>query len=205
MGKPRKKPVIGIMGGIGSGKSTAAREFARLGCKVIDADKIAHELLERKSVKQKVAACFGQNILSSSGRINRKKLADIVFAETRRIELLNNIIHPLVLSKVEQLITKYKAQNTVKAIVLDMPLLLEVGWAKRCKKLIFVDCRPELRAKRAKKVGIFGVKQLKKRENFQISLDKKRRIADNIIDNNSGFAALAKQVADILIDVVNNG
>ena len=83
--------------------------------------------------------------------------------------------------------------------------MLEVGWEKRCDRLIFVDCKADLRLKRAEKMGILSEEALKIRENFQISLDKKKDIADNTIDNNSGFEALAKQVADILSDVVSNG
>jgi dephospho-CoA kinase len=87
--------------------------------------------------------------------------------------------------------------------VLDMPLLVEVGWDKRCDRLIFVDCDRKKRLKRAKKMGLFDENQLKVRENFQISLDKKVSIADNIIDNNSGFSALARQVADIFSYIFN--
>jgi len=89
--------------------------------------------------------------------------------------------------------------------VLDMPLLVEVGWAERCDRLIFVDCRRQIRAERVKKVGFFNENQLKIRENFQISLDKKRNIADNIIDNNSGFSALTEQVTNIFACVMDNG
>jgi dephospho-CoA kinase len=203
MRKPEKKPIIGILGGIGSGKSTVASEFAKLGCKVIDADKIAHELLERPDVVKKVQASFGQTALNSQGKIDRVKLAEMVFEDPAKLSALNKLIHPLVLARTEELIREYSGQNEVKAIILDMPLLVEVGWDKKCDKLVFVDCRPDLRLKRAQKTGICG--QLKIRENFQISLDKKARIADNTIDNNSGFEALAKQVADILSDVVSNG
>ncbi len=86
-----------------------------------------------------------------------------------------------------------------------MPLLVEVGWAKRCDKLIFVDCKRQLRADRAKKIGLFDENPLKIKENFQISLDNKASIADNVIDNNSGFLALAKQVAEIFSHIVDNG
>jgi len=89
--------------------------------------------------------------------------------------------------------------------VLDMPLLVEVGWAKRCDKLVFVDCKPQLRAKRAKKMGYSGEKQLKIRENFQISLDNKAAIADNIVDNNSGFSELTEQVAETFSYITDNG
>ncbi len=201
---PWKKPVIGILGGVASGKSTVAAEFAKLGCKTIDADKIAHELLERKDVKEKVVSAFGEGILDSAGEIDHKKLGDIVFANSGKLSALNKIIHPLVLGRAEQLIEQYSRQNQVKAIVLDMPLLVEVGWAERCDKVIFVDCRRQLRVDRAKKIGIISKNQLKIRENFQISLDKKAAIADNAIDNNSDFSGLAKQVAEIFSHIENN-
>jgi dephospho-CoA kinase len=198
------KPIIGILGGIGSGKSTVAAEFAKLGCKVIDADKIAHKLLERKTVKEKIAAAFGRDALDAKGQIDRRKLAAIVFAYADKLLTLNRIIHPLVLRRAEQLIEQYNRQNKVKAIVLDMPLLIEVGWAGRCDKLIFVNCRQKIRAERAKKLG-FDKNQHKIRENFQISLDKKMNLADNTIENNSDFSAMVRQVADIFSDIMNNG
>jgi dephospho-CoA kinase len=205
MHKTGTKPIIGILGGIGSGKTTVANAFAKAGCKVIDADKIAHELLEQKDVKSSIINIFGKAILTIEGKINRKKLADVVFEDSGKIKAINGIIHPLVLAQVEALISEYNTQNQVKAIVLDMPLLAEVGWEKRCNKLIFVDCKADLRLKRTMKNGILNESQLKRRENFQISLDKKKSIADNVLDNNSDCEALAKRVADILSDVVNNG
>jgi dephospho-CoA kinase len=198
------KPIIGIIGGIGSGKSTVAAEFAKLGCKVIDADKIAHELLTRKTIKEKVVAAFGRTILSSKGQIDRNKLARIVFADADKLSMLNGIIHPLVMRRADVLIERYGRQNRVKAIVLDMPLLLEVGWDKRCDRLIFVDCERKIREKRAKKLG-FDKNQLKIRENFQISLDKKINLADNNVENNSDFSALVRQVADIFSDIMDDG
>ncbi|MHC4394878.1 MAG: dephospho-CoA kinase [Planctomycetota bacterium] len=201
---PEKKPIIGILGGIGSGKSTVAAEFAKLGCKVIDADKIAHELLEQKDVKEKVTALFGP-VLDSAGKIDRKKLADIVFADPKKLASLNGILHRLVLTCSEVLIKRYNRENHVKAIVLDMPLLMEVGWEKRCDKLIFIDCERRLRVERMKKKGVFDENQFKIKENFQISLDNKAAIAENTIDNNSGFPALVRQVADIFFGIKING
>jgi dephospho-CoA kinase len=197
VGNTKSKPVIGILGGIGSGKSAVAAEFAKLGCEVIDADKIAHELLDQPEVRQQIVGLFGEGILDSAGKIDRKKLADIVFADAQRLASLNNIIHPLVLKRAEELIDLYKHRAGVKAIVLDIPLLAEVGWAKRCDKLIFVDCQRQIRIDRVKKMGVFDENQIKIRENFQISLDKKARLADNVVDNNSDFSALVRQVANI--------
>ncbi len=131
----------------------------------------------------------------------------IVFSDGDKLASLNEILHRLVLARTAQLIEQYNRENQVRAIVLDMPLLVEVGWEKRCDKLIFVGCERKLRVDRMKKKGVFNENQFKIRENFQISLDNKASIADNIIiiDNNSGFAALAKQVADIFTYVVDNG
>ena len=204
MGATGKKPIIGILGGIGSGKSTVAAEFAKLGCKVIDADKIAHELLDEPAVKEKVVGLFGRTILDPAGKIDREKLAEVVFADADRLLLINEIIHPLVLQQAQELIKQYDCQKQVKAIVLDMPLLVEVGWDKRCDKLIFVDCRQELRLDRAKKLG-FDKNQVKIRENFQISLDNKANLADNTIENNSDFSVLAKQVVNIFSYIMYNG
>jgi dephospho-CoA kinase len=191
------------LGGVASGKSTVAAEFAKLGCKIIDADQIAHELLEREDVKDKVASIFGEGILDSAGKIDREKLGAIVFVDGDKLSTLNEIIHPLVLARVEQLIGQYEQENEVNAVILDMPLLVEVGWAERCDSLIFVDCRWELRVDRAKKIGIMSENQLKIRENFQISLDRKAAIADNMVDNNSGLSGLDKQIVDIFSHIVN--
>jgi dephospho-CoA kinase len=204
VGTIAEKPVIGILGGIGSGKSAVAAEFEKLGCKVIDADRIAHELLDELPVRKKVEGLFGQAVLDSSGKIDRKKLAEAAFADEQTLRALNRIIHPSVLKRTWELIEKFDKQNQVKAIVLDMPLLIEVGWHKRCDKLIFVNCEKKLRLQRAKKLG-FDKNQVKIRENFQISLDKKAKLADNTIENNSDFSAIAKQVTDIFSYIGNNG
>ena len=197
------KPIIGIMGGIGSGKSTVAAEFVKLGCKVIDADKIAHKLLKKNAVREKIVAFFGRDVVGSSGNIDRKRLGEIVFADYDKLTILNRIIHPIVIERVEELIERYKRQNQTKAVVLDMPLLVEIGWSGRCDKLIFVNCEQKIRAERAKKLG-FDENQLKIRENFQISLDNKLALADNTVENNSDFSAMVRQVADIFSDIMNN-
>ncbi len=203
MGSSKKKPIIGILGGIASGKSTVAAEFAKLGCEVIDADKIVHEFLLKKGVREKIVSLFGQAILNSAGKIDHKKLAEVVFADTKKLSSLNKIIHPFVLERTEELIKQYNRQSQAKAIVLDMPLLVEVGWTERCDRLIFVDCERNRRIDRARKMKGLNENQIKIRENFQISLDNKASIADNTIDNNSGFQAMVRQVADIFSCIVN--
>ncbi len=205
VGNSLKKPIIGILGGIGSGKTTAAREFAKLGCAVIDADEIAHELLDEPAIKERIVSLFGRAVLGDEGRISRDELAAVVFSDREKLDSLCGILHPPVLAETERLIERYQADAEVKAIVLDMPLLLEIGWDKRCERLIFVDCDEKKRRKRlqnAGKSGFFNKNQLKSRENFQIPLDKKAEIADDVVDNNSDCSALVRQIADIFNNIM---
>jgi dephospho-CoA kinase len=197
-----KKTIIGIIGGLCAGKSTVAGEFAKLGCAVIDADKIAHQLLDKKEVRAKIVRVFGKEVLNDKGKISRSELANKVFSDPEKLAKLINILHPPVLARAEQLIAEHSSNPKVKAIVLDIPLLVEVGWEKRCDRVIFVDCNPPIRLERAKKKGVFEADELKVRENLQISLDKKRRIADNIVDNNSDLSGLSKQIANIFSSIV---
>jgi dephospho-CoA kinase len=191
-----KKNIIGIMGGIASGKSAVAKQLAKRGCAVIDADEMAKQFLRNKEVKKQLRCSFGREIFDAGGRVNRKKLAEKVFANTATVKAVNAIIHPKVLEKTEQLIRKYRRQSAVKAIVLDMPLLAEVGWNKRCDKLIFVRCDGRIRLKRAQKKGILEKNELKKRENFQISLDKKARLAHYTVENND-LSEMIRQIGKL--------
>jgi dephospho-CoA kinase len=199
---PRRKPIIGILGGIASGKSTVAAEFAKLGCAVVNADVIVHELLGENCVRDRVCELFGREVLQPSGRIDRKKLARIVFADGERLAALNQVVHPLVLERIEELIARYNADADVKAIVLDVPLLVEVGWANRCDRLIFVKCDRKRRDERLRQAGCMDGQDVDIRENFQISVDKKAELADNTIDNNSDFLTLVRQIQDIFSDIV---
>jgi len=202
--EPQKKPVIGIVGGIASGKTTVAAGFENLGCNVIDADKIAHGLLDQPDIQNAIIAVFGTKILDSDKNIDRRKLGEAAFASTEKLDKLNAIMHPQVLARVEQLITDCQALQDVKAIVLDMPLLTEVGWNKKCDKIIFVNATEDVRTRRARTKGIKNLDDLKLRENFQNSLDTKANLADNTIENNSGLEELARQVAGIFSNIVNN-
>ena len=192
-----KKMVIGILGGIGSGKSAVAAEFGRLGCGVIDADKIGHQLLERADVKAEVVGCVGGVILGADGQINRRNLGEIVFSDGEKLGKLNGIMHWRIIGCVEGIIEEYNRREEFKAIVIDGPLLVETGLDKYCDKLVFVRCDYEIRALRVVKKGCFDEKELKKRENFQISLDSKAKLADNAVINNSGLSVLVEQVGKI--------
>lgn len=202
--KPKPKPLIGIIGAVASGKSSVAAEFAKLGCAVIDADAMAQALLDTGPVREQIVGRFGPDILNEAGQIDRRTLGKIVFADGQRLAALNEIIHPRVLQQTEQLLARYTRDDRVQAVVLDMPLLVEVGWADRCDRVLFVDCDLEHRVERAGRTRCLTEEELKKRENFQISLDTKKTLADNTIDNNSEFSTLVRQIKNIFSDITKD-
>ncbi|MDD5135536.1 MAG: dephospho-CoA kinase [Phycisphaerae bacterium] len=200
MQKTNRK-IIGLLGGVASGKSTVAAELAKLGCAVIDADVIAKQLLGDEDIKKQIRHTFGSEVFDDQGRIDKKKLAQKAFENTETVKAINAIIHPPVLLKIEELISRYQLQP-VEAIVLDVPLLAEVGWDTKCDKLIFIECDSRTRLKRAQKRGIFDENELKKRENFQISLDKKQKMANYIIENNN-LSMLIDQIRELFPALVS--
>ena len=202
MSKLRTNPLIGIVGGIAAGKSCVAAEFGKLGCAVIDADAVAYAVLEDDPVRDEIIRQFGPGALNETGRIDRTKLGNIVFADGEKLAMLNRIIHPRVFQRIEALLARYGHDAGVRAVVLDMPLLFEVGWAQRCDRIVFVHCTQERRWERAKRTRGWTGQEVKNRENFQISLDTKKTLADNTIDNNSEFSTLVRQIKFIFSDVV---
>jgi dephospho-CoA kinase len=196
-------PIIGLVGGLASGKSSVAAEFAKLGCAIIDADKLAHQCLLMSTLKGPLVDLLGPIILNGSGVPDRKKIAKIVFNDPQTLSSLNKIIHPEVLQETERLIRIHSQDTRIKAIVLDMPLLLEVGWDKKCDRVIFVACDKQTRMARARTNRQMSETEFKMRENFQISLDTKLLRADNSVNNISSVKALAKQVACIFSDIIN--
>lgn len=201
---PTHKPIVGIVGGIGSGKSTVAAEFAKLGCAVIDADALVHGFLEERPVRERIVKALGTSLSSESSPSDRQKIAHLVFGNPDNLAKLTSILHPRVLKKTEKLIGEYSRIEKIPAIVLDMPLLIEVGWADNCDRIIFIDCTQDLRYQRIQQKGKSTVADIKMRENFQISLDKKLFQADTTINNNSDYSALVRQVIEIFSDIVSS-
>lgn len=189
-------PVIAIIGGIGSGKSTVAAEFARLGCTVLDADRMAHELLDDLNVQQELVSCFGPGIRDERGRIDRGKLAGQAFSDPANVHKINGILHPRVMEQCLRRIEQCRRDPACRGVVLDAPLLLEAGWEGQYDWLVFVECPPQVRIVRAACKGL-SPEEVKKREFFQISLDKKRDMAHYIVQNNSDVFAVTEQVGRI--------
>ena len=204
MKKFKKKPVIGLLGAIASGKSFVAAEFEKLGCAVISADILAHEELLETQTQKEILKHFGDGVFDENSRVDRKKLAKAVFDDSDKLKLLNSLIHPKVIAKMEFLLDKYHNDDDAHAIVLDVPLLLEIDWQSRCDVLIFVDTKESIRIERAAARGLGSSRDVKKREKKQISLDKKRDIAHYVVDNNSDTLAIMNQVAKILSEILSD-
>lgn len=177
--------VIGLLGGVASGKSLVARQLARLGAGVLDADRAAHDVLRMPEIEAAARARWGPGIFGPDGRVDRARLARIVFAETVAAEqerkYLEQLTHPEIGRRLGQQAKRLDATGMVVA-VLDVPLLLEAGWDKLCDTLVFVDAPRPLRLARAQKRG-WSEKDFTAREGVQESLDSKRARADVVVDN----------------------
>ncbi|MCK5306644.1 MAG: dephospho-CoA kinase [Candidatus Omnitrophica bacterium] len=190
--------VIGVTGSYKSGKSTVSRMFWELGARIIDADKMGHEaLLPQKETYERVVTVFGRGILDKSGRIDRKKLAAIVFSNAGRLNKLNKIIHPEVIGRIKNEIAEAKIEVPQPVIIVEAPLLYEAGITRMMSKIIVVDLSYERQIKRAFESGIGSQGEIKERISSQMPLDEKKRLADFIINNNGSMEETKRQVETI--------
>ena len=177
--------IIGLLGGIASGKSMVAEQLALCGAKVLNADTIAHEVLQRPEIEAAVRERWGDNVFGADGRIDRRRLAEIVFSPLpnglEERTYLEQLTHPEVIGIIKEQLEGLD-KSSVKAVVIDAPLLAEAGLDKLCDKLVFVDASPEIRLQRAVARG-WRKEDFTAREDAQKSLDFKRKRADVVIDN----------------------
>lgn len=195
-------PVIGLAGGIGSGKSAAAQLLADLGCVVSDSDAAARAALRDVKIKQRIVQEWGRDVLDQSGEIDRSKLAAIVFANPESRRKLEQITHPWI--EARRLEVFAQAPPNAKALIIDAPLLFEAGLDKKCDAVIFVDAPVELRQKRVTESRGWDAVELAKREHSQLPLDEKHRRADYVVQNNGDLSNLKAQVGRILSSIVQS-
>jgi len=179
----KRKPVVGLVGGIGSGKSWVAQQLADHGGAVFHADDVARRTLDEPGVRRRLARIFGPAVVGPDGRTDRKALADIVFDDPRKRKQLEQIVHPIVAERREAMIDAAQRDPMVKFIVLDVPLLVEVGLHGRCDRVIFVDADRSTRLKRVAESRGWDEAELARREKNQLPLDNKRNFADDVVDN----------------------
>jgi dephospho-CoA kinase len=197
--------IIGITGGVASGKSMVAQQFAELGAGVLDADRAGHEALRLACVEDAARRRWGEKVFGRDGRIDRSRLARIVFAggpeADRERAYLEQLTHPEIARLLKQQAEKLAAAGTAVA-VLDAALLFEAGWDEFCDKTVFVDSPAELRVERAASRG-WNKEEFTAREGAQESLDKKRARADVTIDNSGSPKRTKAQVEHFLTSLVS--
>lgn len=192
--KIKQKIVVGLTGSFGSGKTTVARIFSLEGAQVVDADAIAHSLyIPRTAAYRAIVNTFGKTILTRDARIDRRKLAGIVFGKKSLLKKLNAIMHPAIIK-----IIKKKVSGARRGvIVLDAPLLLEAGLKDLVDKLIVVKITRDRQITRTRKKTKLTKTEIIKRIAQQIPLKEKLRAADFIIDNNGSVVATTKQAQQV--------
>ena len=195
-------PIIGVTGGIGSGKSLVANILKENGCVVADADENTKVVLHRKEVQQQLVEWWGAKVLDDNGNVDREFVASIVFNEENEINRLESLIHPLVRKLQEE--TFNNAPKDAIGLVIDAPLLMESGLDTLCDAIIFVDSPFETRLKRVVEHRSWNEEQLRKREASQIGLDTKRSSADHIIINDGDIAHIEQQATSVLSLIRNS-
>lgn len=189
--------IIGIVGGIASGKSTVVEEFRRLGAAVIDADALGHQVLERTDVKRALAARWGDSIFDPRGAIDRRVVAGRVFGEDpekrAELEFLESVTHPLIGEEIVAQICHLDSQNGPPHVILDAPIMIKAGWDRVCHHIIYVDAPGHLRLERAAARG-WSEQEFDARERLQTSLETKRSRSDFVIDNSGSLQHTRDQV-----------
>jgi dephospho-CoA kinase len=196
---------IGLTGGVACGKSTVAKLFAELGARVIDADKIVHELYRKgESVHEELVKRFGKEILGADGEIDRRRLAAMAF-EGGRVQELNSIVHPAVGARQQQWLQEVAAGQPDAIAVVEATLTLEAGGKARFDKIVVVTCLPEQKVVRyAARAGISAAEartEVERRSKAQWSDEEKARLADYVIDNSGALDQTRRQVERIYTEL----
>ncbi|MHC4716301.1 MAG: dephospho-CoA kinase [Planctomycetota bacterium] len=196
------KPVIGLLGGVGAGKSTVAAELAGLGCAVIDADAVGHELLADPEVKRELHRLWGDGVLDEAGEVDRSAVAERVFDDPDALAALNATMHPRMRRRMLERVERMRADPDVAAIVLDAALLLETDWQELCTDFVFVRADDQQRAERTRKSRGWSPANWARREKSQKALDIKAARAEYVIDNRSCLSCLREQVRTLFHEIV---
>ncbi len=197
--------VVGLLGGVASGKSAVARLLAEAGAAVLDADRAGHEVLRLPSVEAAARSRWGESVFGDDGRLDRRRLAAIVFAPPpggpRERRALEQWTHPEIGRILRQQVERL-ATTSCPVAVLDAPLLLEAGWDKLCNTLVFVDVPREIRLARARQRGWTSA-EFEAREDAQISVEAKRARADSTIENSGDLEETRRQVVRLWQSLTN--
>lgn len=188
---------VGLTGGIACGKSTVSRMFRDLDIPILDADPLAHELLEPgQPVYDQVVKEFGPEILANDKSIDRAKLGPIVFADPEKLKRLNQIIHPHIVEIVDRWFATLDQPGGPPIAIVEAALLIEAGYRPKLNCLIVVRCTPGQQLARLRERGLNEI-QAQQRINSQIPIEDKVKVADETIDGGTSFEETSRQVRDL--------
>ncbi len=191
--------IVGLVGGIASGKSRVADHFEQLGAVVLNADQIGHQVLEFREVQQQLAARWGKVIFDEDQNIDRGAIAGIVFEDGIRgateLEFLESITHPEIARQLESAIDSARMDNA-QVVIIDAPVMLKTGWDRYCNEILFIEANNEQRLDRARKRG-WTEDMFLQREKSQTSLQEKRRRSDRVIDNSGSWNSTVEQLSQL--------
>ena len=192
----RGKPIIGVVGGIGSGKSFVASLFGELGAMVIRSDEQVREAYRDPAVKAELRRWWGEEVFAPDGEVDRRAIAARVFSDDAQRLRLEQLLHPWVARARDAAMAA--APDSVAAFVWDTPLLLETGLERQCDAVVFVDAPVELRQQRVRERRGWDEAELLRREKFQMPLDKKRAVSHYVLQNTADAGLARGQVREIL-------
>ena len=186
--------VVGLTGGIGSGKSAATDLFKTHGIDVVDADEVARDVvLPGTAGLQSIVERFGDSVLLSDGTLDRAQLRKLVFTDSTAKNWLNSLLHPLIRERMQQLI----ADTSSAYCILSVPLLVENKLTTMCNKVVVVDCSESTQLTRAVERDSSDVETIKNIMDAQATREERLNAADYVLDNNSSLLSLEQQVADL--------
>ncbi len=193
---------FGLTGGPASGKSTAARMFEDLGARVIDADRIGHEL-QRSPLPtyHEIVRRLGPGVLDPSGEIDRRRLGAMVFADPQKLSDLNAILHPRIIERVEEMAAFYQARDTREVVLVDAALIFEARIGARFLKVIVVWCEPEEQIRRLMTKSGLSRADAERRLATQLPAEEKRRRADYVVDSSGSLESTRSQVEAIFAEL----
>ncbi len=192
------KPVIGLIGAIGAGKSTAAKCFAARGGSVIDADALGHEALRQPEIVAHLASLWGESVCRADGTLDRRAIGRIVFTDQIQRAALEAAVFPYIGERTRQEIATAQANPDATFVVLDAAVLLEAGWGELVDSLVYVDAPREVRLARLARRSGWDEAELERREAAQWPADEKKRRASAVLVNDAGPDELQEQVDRVL-------
>jgi dephospho-CoA kinase len=189
---------VGLTGSIGVGKSFVSSVFADLGCRVLDADSTAREVVAAHTPGLRaVVEAFGEGILQPDGTLDRARLGAQVFADEKKRLLLNSILHPFIIAAQDEQLRKWEEEDAERIAVVDAALMIESGGYSRFDKLIVVHCRPEIQLERLMARNAISREEAERRIAAQMPQEEKKRYADFLIDTSFGFEDTRRRTKEV--------